>query len=160
MFIRHRHPGDGRYSLVIPRELYPRGICCYKKMDKQSDIPQFEKLEQQLHSFLAEISTLSTKKPNDPLNKFKLKFINSTLAGLNRLLQDDRPFPDFDQFDPDDLPSNSDVVVILSQYAAAVYRFRVENTIQDDDRNHYWIIRGKASDLLAGNPDRFKYEPK
>jgi hypothetical protein len=80
-------------------------------VQKKEDIPEFEKLEQQLHSFLTEISALSAKKPNDPLNKFKLKFINSTLEGLNRLLADDRPFADFSQFDPDDLPTNSDVVV-------------------------------------------------
>jgi hypothetical protein len=128
-------------------------------MEKKEDIPEFEKLEQQLHSFLAEISTLSAKKPNDPLNKFKLKFINTTLAGLNRLLKHDRPFRDFDKFDPDDLPSNSDVIVILSQYAAATHRFRVDNTT-DEEGNWCWIVRGKTSDLPAGDPDNFKYEPK
>ena len=85
-------------------------------------------MEQQLHSFLREISELSHKKPNDGLNKFKLKFINATVSKLNSLLKDSRPFADFKEFDVDDLPSNSDVVVILSQYAAAVHRFRLDNT--------------------------------
>ncbi len=68
-------------------------------MEKKEDVWQFEKLEQQLHSFLDEMSELSRKKPNDPVNKFKLKFLNTTLDKLNRLLADYRPFEDFQQFD-------------------------------------------------------------
>jgi hypothetical protein len=125
-------------------------------MDKKDDIGEFEKLEQQLHSFLAEVSELSKKRPNDPLNKFKLKFINATLSKLNGLLKDDRPFADFKEFDVDDLPTNSDVVVILSQYTAAVHRFRLDNTTEDST----WIVRGKDTEISAGNPEDFKYQPK
>ena len=126
---------------------------------KNEDVQEFEKLEQQLHSFLAEITELSKKRPNDALNKFKLKFINATLSKLNDLLKDDRPFADFKQFDIDDLPSNSDVVVILSQYTAAVHRFRLDNTTDDGDQST-WIVRGKDTDIVAGDPEDFKYEPK
>ena len=129
-------------------------------MQRKEDIPEFEKLEQQLHSFLQEISALSAKKPNDPLNKFKLKFINSTLDALNRLLTTDRPFPDFDHFNPDDLPSNSDVVVILSQYAAATHRFRVDNTGKNASHKWCWIVRDRVSAIPAGDPDDFTYEPR
>jgi hypothetical protein len=128
-------------------------------MDKKDDIFEFEKLEQQLHSFLDDISELSKKRPNDPLNKFKLKFINATLLKLNGILKDDRPFAEFKQFDVDDLPSNSDVVLLLSQYAAAAHRFRVENTT-DDGEDSTWIVRGKDTEIPAGDPDDFKYHPK
>lgn len=103
-------------------------------MDNREDVEQFEKLEQQLHSFLAEISELSRKKPNDPLNKFKLKFINSTLEELNSLLGDYRPFKDFETFNVDELPSNSDAIIILSQYAGSAYLFRNDNTARSDAR--------------------------
>jgi len=128
-------------------------------MDKKEDIWEFVKLEQQLHSFLAEVSELSKKRPNDPLNKFKLKFINATVSKLNSLLKDDRPFADFKQFDVDDLPSNSDVVVILSQYTAAVHRFRMDNTTDDGDEST-WIVRGKETEIISGDPEDFKYQPK
>jgi hypothetical protein len=128
-------------------------------MDKKDDIFEFEKLEQQLHSFLDDISELSKKKPNDPLNKFKLKFINTTLSKLNTILKDERPFTDFKQFDVDELPSNSDVVLLLSQYAAAVHRLRVENTTSDGD-DSVWIVRGRETDIIAGDADDFKYHPK
>jgi hypothetical protein len=130
-------------------------------MEKKEDVWEFEKLEQQLHSFLDEMSELSRKKPNDPVNKFKLKFINAALDKLNRLLQDYRPFEDFQQFDIDTLPSNSDVVLILSQYAGANHRLRLDQTKYDKEgRGWYWIVRGKTSDLPTESPDDSKYEPK
>jgi hypothetical protein len=129
-------------------------------MDRKEDIWEFEKLEQQLHSFLSEISELSKKKPSDALNKFKLKFINVTVAKLNGLLADYKPFEDFDQFEADLLPNNSDVVVILSQYAAASHRFRIDNSDTDDAGDWCWVVRGKVTDIPAGDPEEFKYDPK
>lgn len=128
-------------------------------MDTKEDVWEFEKLEQQLHSFLTEISELSKKKPNDALNKFKLTFINATLVKLNDLLKDDRPFQDFEIFDVDDLPSNSDVIVILSQYAAATNRFRANNTTKKS-YEWWWLVKGKISDLQTEDPESFKYQPR
>ncbi len=128
-------------------------------MEKKEDVEEFEKLEQQLHSFLAEVSELSKKRPNDALNKFKLKFVNTSLSRLNSLLKDDRPFEDFEQFDVDDLPSNSDVVVILAQYAAAAYLFRANHTAKKD-YSWWWVVNGKTSNLKTEDPDQFKYQPK
>jgi hypothetical protein len=115
----------------------------------------------QLHSFLDEMSELSRKKPNDPVNKFKLKFINTVVNELNKLIQDYRPFKDFEQFDVDALPSNSVVVLILAQYAGAVQLFRTEqSTWSKQDHIWYWIVKGKTSGIPAGNPEDFKYKPK
>ncbi len=130
-------------------------------MNSKEDVWQFEKLEQQLHSFLAEISELSRKKPNDALNKFKLKFINGALENLNKLLGDYRPFPGFELFDLDDLPTNSDAVLILSQYVSATHSLRADQTVDEsDDGEWYWIVRGKISDLPTKTPDAFKYHPR
>jgi hypothetical protein len=128
-------------------------------VESKEDVWEFEKLEQQLHSFLAEISELSKKKPNDGLNKFKLNFINSTLEALNRLLDKHRPFKDFSTFDVDDLPTNSDVVVVLAQYAAATYNLRRDHTVPSGPY-WLWLLRGKQSELKTGRPSSFKYEPK
>lgn len=129
-------------------------------MDKKEHVWEFEKLEQQLYSFLREISALSHKKPNDALNKFKLQFINAMLEGLNALLGDHRPFPDFKKFDADDVPTNSDVVVVLSQYAAATFNFRREHTTEVAYQKWRWVVRGKASDLRTASPEHSKYHPK
>ena len=130
-------------------------------MDKKEDVSEFEKLEQQLHSFLDEMSELSRKKPDGPVNKFKLQFINSAIKALNRLLGDHRPFKDFGTFDVDDLPTNSDVVLILAQYAAATYNLRREQTEKGGyGAEWYWIVRGRVSDLETKAPESSKYRPK
>jgi len=128
-------------------------------MDKKEDVWEFEKLEQQLFSFVEEISELSHKKPNDAVNKFKLKFINTTLVKFNVILKDYRPFDDFEQFDVDALPSNSDVGLILSQYAGAALRLRTEHTVNLLG-DWFWIIRGKTSDVKTKRPENFKQHRK
>jgi hypothetical protein len=128
-------------------------------VESKEEVWEFEKLEQQLYSFLTEIPELSKKKPNDILNKFKLKFINSMLTGLNKLMGKHRPFSDFEIFDVDDIPSNSDVVVILAQYATSAYAFRRDNTVQESIY-WYWKVHGKRSDLRTERPETFKYQQK
>lgn len=84
---------------------------------KRQEIDTFEKLSGQLIGVYEEISLLSKKSPNDAVNKFKLKFINKIITDSNILLTDRySPFEDFISFDEDDVPQNSDVVFILSQY--------------------------------------------
>jgi hypothetical protein len=128
-------------------------------LNSKEEVWQFEKLEQQLHSFLAEIAELSKKKPNDALNKFKLSFINQTLNGLNKLIGNHRPFSDFETFNVDDVPTNSDVIVILAQYAAATYNFRRDHTAFIDYKWR-WLVKGKDSEISTDRPEDFKYEPK
>ena len=93
-------------------------------MNNPEEIQRFENLEQQLHSMLIEMSELSRKKPSDGVNKFKLKFINQILEQINGLLGSYRPFADFEQFNVDDVPTNSDIVIMLAQYSSSVFRFR------------------------------------
>jgi len=123
------------------------------------EVQDFERLEQQLHSMLTETSELSKKRPNDGLNKFKLKLVNALLYRVNNFLGTQKPFKDFESFDENDLPTNSDVVVMLSQYTAAVYQFRMENTYKRDYK-WWWPLPGKQDDVETESPDQFKYGSK
>lgn len=99
-------------------------------MDK-TDIDVFEKLSGQLISVYEEISLLSKKNPNDAVNKFKLKFLNKLIDDSNKFLTNKyKPFDDFNTFDEDDMPQNSDVVFILSQYLQCYEKLRADNVIQ------------------------------
>ncbi len=81
----------------------------------------FNKMAIQLSKLRDEMSVLSSKKPDEPVNKFKLTLINQVLTDANRILEKkNKPFADFETFDENDLPSNSDVVVILSQYIGCI----------------------------------------
>ena len=74
------------------------------------------KVLEQMRTLLHEFRILSGKKPNDPINVFKLKYVNKTLEAANDVLGDDKPYDDFEKFSEEDLPTNSDVLMILSLY--------------------------------------------
>ncbi len=97
---------------------------------KHKDVDTFEKLKAQLDSLHQEMSMLAKKSPNDAVNAFKTKFINATLKQCNDFFgQKYKPFPDFDVFLTDELPSNSDVTFIASQYIECAEKFRADNIV-------------------------------
>lgn len=94
----------------------------------KTEIENLEKTIGQLEGLHTEIGALARKSPNDALNKFKLGFVNAVLARANEVLGEAyQPFPDFSQFDGDDVPSNSDVTLILAQYLEEMERKRADN---------------------------------
>jgi hypothetical protein len=118
-------------------------------MKSTAEIEIFNKLRIQLKELLRDISELSKKKPNDAVNKFKLKLVNKVLDTANSIIDEkNKPFEDFNLFDEDDLPSNSDVVLILTQYSACLSKFREEN-MERVGGDWYWIINGKRSKILV-----------
>lgn len=113
-----------------------------------SDVDKFEKLLGQVQGLYEEMSILSKKSPNDAVNKFKLKFINHQLRESNALLAERyRPFDDFDIFSEDEIPQNSDVVFILSQYLQCMEKLRGDNVVV---RNGYWYwhVEGGEADKV------------
>ena len=70
----------------------------------------------QVRTLKYEFQALSSKKPNDPLNNFKVKYVNQTLADANKVLGAKKPYKDFDHFCDEELPTNSDVLMMLSLY--------------------------------------------
>jgi len=106
----------------------------------QEAIDRFHRVKSQLHALYTEISLLSKKKEDGPINKFKLKFINALLSEANAVLGEDfLPYVEFQQFDEDELPTNSDVVMILAQYEGALDLFKSAKTYYDQTKHStYW----------------------
>jgi len=131
---------------------------------KLSDVHLFEKVQSQLEGLLSEITLLSKKSPNDSVNKFKLKFINEILESSNSVLgQIYKPLQSFEKFDADDLPSNSDVTFILSQYLNCFEKLRSDNIIrvEQHDGNKYiyewfWVIDNKKSEIKTAPPQKIR----
>ncbi|MDX3774015.1 hypothetical protein QE250_07820 [Chromatiaceae bacterium AAb-1] len=112
----------------------------------KNDVDIFEKLSGQLLSVYEEISLLSKKSPNDAVNKFKLKFVNRLIGASNEYLSEKyRPFDDFEVFDEDDVPQNSDVVFILSQYIQCFEKLRSDNVVVGVG-GWYWYVEGEDGD--------------
>ncbi|WP_187262950.1 hypothetical protein [Pontibacter beigongshangensis] len=129
-----------------------------------NEVNLFEKIQSQLDGLLSEITILSKKSPNDGVNKFKLKFINEVLSSANKLLGTPyKPLASFEQFDEDDLPSNSDVTFILSQYLNCFEKMRADNIyrLQQYDGNKYfyewfWTVDKSKSKIKTGPPKKIK----
>jgi hypothetical protein len=118
-------------------------------MKSEQQVSELEKLIVQLNGLHAEISQLAKKSPNDGVNLFKLKLINAVLGLGNTLLTGQyKPFEDFDLFDQNALPTNSDVTMILAQYMEQAERFRSDNVVYKDYQWSY-VVAGKASRLTA-----------
>jgi len=112
----------------------------------RSSVDIFEKLSGQLLSIYEEVSFLSKKHPNDAVNKFKLKFVNKLMSQSNDYLEEKyKPFDDFDNFDEDDIPQNSDVVFILSQYLQCFEKQRADNVVIRNG-TWYWHVEGDEND--------------
>jgi len=127
---------------------------------KRADVDTFEKLVGQIQSIYDEISILSKKTPNDALNKFKLGFVNKLLVESNLFLNEGyKPFPDFDIFDEDQVPTTSDVVFILTQYLQCFEKFRADN-VEMYIGDWYWVIEsddeGGTERIQTVKPKRLK----
>lgn len=129
-----------------------------------AEINQFEKIQGQLEGLLTEITILSKKSPNDGVNKFKLKFINQIISSGNDVLGTVYiPLESFEQFDEDDLPSNSDVTFILSQYLNCFEKLRSDNIYREQkyDGNKYiyewyWALGKNKSKIKTSPPKKIK----
>ncbi len=126
-------------------------------MDK-NQIDNFEKTQGQLEALHNEILALSKKSPNDAINKFKLKFINQVLVEADSILTKKyQPFSDFKKFEEDDLPTNSDVTLILHQYLNCFEKLRADNINKDSYEDiWYWIMNNKSSNIRTGPPKKIK----
>lgn len=125
-----------------------------------NDVNSFEKVRSQLEQLHNEISLLSKSKPDNPINKFKLSFINEVLMAANVILIGDfKPFKDFALFDADELPTNSDVVMILSQYIDCLEAFRCANIRSTMYDGSYWNTTDNSS-IKTLPPTRFRKASK
>jgi hypothetical protein len=127
-------------------------------METASDVDALERLIGQLQGLHKEVLQLGKKSPNDAVNAFKLKLINKVIQQGNEVLTGSyRPFADFSQFDSDDVPSVSDVSVILSQYLEQAERYRSDN-VRYANGSWQYVVKGAPSGLRAAAPTKIGSE--
>jgi hypothetical protein len=123
-------------------------------MEEKSEIESLEKLIGQLQGLHSEITSLAKKSPSDAVNAFKLKLINKVIASGNEVLGEEyRPFEDFEQFDSDDVPSTSDVAMVLGQYMEEAERYRSDNVTWYRG-NWVYVLGGSPSAIRSGPPSK------
>ena len=90
----------------------------------EKNIEDYSLLIDMLHAQRQEFDILSKKKSDGPLNKMKIKMVNRVIEPLNELLKNEPSHKYLDVLNEDDLPTNSDVVLIISQYEKALLNFK------------------------------------
>jgi len=122
-------------------------------MNKE-EVELFIKCYVQTQSIYNEITALAKKKPNEAVNKFKLRFINQILENANQLLKENyKPFPDFEKFDEDEIPTTSDITMMFAQYLESMENLHSDN-IRFGLNNWYWIIDGVLSEIETTRPSK------
>lgn len=126
----------------------------------EDDVRDLEKLIVQLQGLHNEISILAKKAPNDGLNLFKLKLVNSILTKGNSILTGHyTPLEAFANFDESALPTNSDVTMVLALYIEQAERFRSNNMIHHEYTWKY-LVNGAASGIEGRRPTMIGAERK
>ena len=119
---------------------------------KKEEVEKYEELLSKLVSIKNDLALLSSKKPGEQLNTFKIKYINNVMAKVNALIGDDKPYDDFDVFDEVALPTNSDALMIINLYLNGMHRFKIHNSSDqsiDIDWTHkerVWNIEDNEKD--------------
>lgn len=91
----------------------------------------FDMLQPMLQSFLSEVRELAKKKPDGLLNEVKIKMINRVLKQIKEALETDASIEYLDLLDEETLAQNSDALLILGQYNAAMGQFKEKHHKQD-----------------------------
>jgi len=100
---------------------------------------QFDMLFPMLKAVAEEIRELSKKKQDGVLNQIKVKAINRILAKVKAILNDDPTVEFLDLLDEIELPTNSDAVLMIAQFEAAMKQFKAKYYSNFDER---WVTKG------------------
>jgi hypothetical protein len=99
-------------------------------MHEPSDAPteeqvrKFEFLSPMLNSALSEMREFAKKKQDGIVSETKIKILNRLLTDIRTVLEQEASLAYLDLLSSDSLPQNSDAVIMLGQYRAALDSFR------------------------------------
>ncbi|MDQ7802700.1 hypothetical protein Q5425_03095 [Amycolatopsis sp. A133] len=111
----------------------------------------YDRLVPMLEAAHREMTELSKKKQDGVVNSLKIKMINRLLTELSSVLEKDPSHGFVDLLDEDMLPQNSDVVLVLSQWQAALKQYKTRHYGLDMSiHEHRWFTVENPRD-----PDRF-----
>jgi hypothetical protein len=121
---------------------------------KRKDVDKYQRVQSQQEALHREFEGLAKKAPNGTLNPFKLKIVNQAIDDANGVLgQDFLPIRGFSQFTDEELPSNSDVSMVLAQYLEAMEVLRCRNIVRGSSGYWYWQVEdAEEESMRAAEP--------
>lgn len=95
-----------------------------------------------LDAMYGEMQELSKKKPEATLSAAKIKILNRLLEDLRIILKEESELKYLDLIEDDSLPQYSDVVLMLSQYSAAMRSFYKTYYVRDSYTGlRDWLVK-------------------
>lgn len=111
----------------------------------KEQVAKYAMLSPMLDSALDEMREFSKKKQDGVVNKTKIDLLNRLLRDLKKVLADEPSSEYLDLLDEDMVPQNSDAVLILGQYRAALNRFKSRHFKRDETGwSGKWLTRDEA----------------
>jgi hypothetical protein len=96
---------------------------------------QFDMLFPILESVFNELKELSKKKQDGALNTVKVKMTNRILSKVKTILHNDPTIEFLDLLDEVSLPTNSDAVLVIAQFKAAMEQYKAKYYGWDGNEN-------------------------
>ena len=100
------------------------------KRPTKNQAEEFDMLFPILDSVFNEIKELSKKKQDGALNELKVKMTNRVLNKVKSILKDDPTVEFLDLLDEEVFPTNSDAVLIITQFKSAIQQIK--------DKQYLW----------------------
>jgi len=118
-------------------------------------IENFRKMLAQLEGIHQEMGVALKKNPDKSASAFKVKFVNAVLKQASDVLGSSAPDIGFDGFDPDDLPTASDVSMVVTQFIECAEKVRTEN-IGRSSGYWFWKADGAFTNIPTAPPKGVK----
>ena len=113
----------------------------------------FDMVQPMLAAAHKEMSELSKKKQDGILNQLKVRHINRLLARAKDALGEDGSLEFLEVLDEDTLPQNSDAVLVLGQWLAAMAQFKDRHFGYDGLGSHRWFTEENPHPNAAWDDD-------
>ena len=98
-----------------------------------------------IRAMYEEFKELSKKKPEGALSKAKIALVNRLMEKCREILKGEDALGFLDLLSEDDVPQNSDVVLMLSQYVAAMNQFHATYHGWDGTDHTWALARGRRA---------------
>ena len=110
-----------------------------EKLPSKADVMKYIMLYDFLESAYVEMKDFSKKNPDSLLNERKVKSLNRILKDVKGILASEPTVFYMDILDEEMLPSNSDVVLTMSQYRSALENYRKKYRLYNSRTfDNYW----------------------
>jgi hypothetical protein len=129
----------------------------YDHVTTEEKVSLYQSTNQIFLGLIKEVRELSKKKPDATLSKGKVSIINRALSDLQKILKEEPQGKFLDLLTDDELPQNSDGVLVMVQYESALRAFHARyNKRVYDSTSHSHKDRWITEEFLNSLEDEEK----